>query len=203
MLPHHQSTESASVGTSIRIIRQICREEYAMRIRQNNSTIVKSACKFGRYKKKTYLCNELKQLQDMKKGLFTMALWCSIALGCYAQDTLFPQADLYDTGMMNTYINAYRETAGIRMQNYNYYSDLSVEAYNDGQWYDVIKYVNEALSTGYYCGMLYFIRGFAYESLGNLKAAKNDYKTSIKNNYRDAEIALRALKEKIKQRKRR
>ena len=139
----------------------------------------------------------------MKKGMITMALWCSMALGCHAQDTLFPQADLYDTGMMNTFINAYRETAGIRMQNYNYYCDLSVEAFNNRQWYDAIKYVNEALSTGYYCGMLYFIRGFAYESLGNLKAAKNDYKTSIKNNYRDAEIALRALKEKIKQRKRR
>jgi hypothetical protein len=99
----------------------------------------------------------------MKKGMMILALMSSMALSNHAQDTMFPQADLYDTEMMNTFINAYRETAGIRIQNYNYYFDLSVEAYNNRQWYDAIKYVNEALSTGYYCGMLYFIRGFAYE----------------------------------------
>ena len=139
----------------------------------------------------------------MKKGIITMALCCAMALGCHAQDTLVPQADLYDTGMMNMYINAYKETAAIRMQNYNYYCDLSVEAFNNKQWSNAINYVNKALDTGYHCGMLYFIRGYAYESLGYWEIAKDDYKKSIKDNYKDAEIALSALNEKIKQRKRR
>ena len=135
----------------------------------------------------------------MKKGIITLALMCSVTLSSHAQDTVFPQADLYDTGMMNTYINAYRETAAIRMQKYNYYCDLSVDAYNKKEWNYAIHYVNQALDTGYSCGMLYFIRGYAYESNGYWEIAKDDYKMGIKHGYKDAEIALRVLNEKIKQ----
>lgn len=142
----------------------------------------------------------------MKKKIFAMALWCSMALNSHAQDTIFPVADLYDTDMINMLINAYRETADVRMQkynDYNYYSDCAIEAYNKKKWSDAVVYVNQALSTGYYCGMLYFIRGFAYERCGYWDAAKKDYKKSIKYNYMQAEPALIMLKDKIKRYKKR
>ena len=56
----------------------------------------------------------------MKRKLFMMAFAATMALGCEAQ-VLFSTPDLYDTGMMNMYINAARETARARLDNFIYY----------------------------------------------------------------------------------
>jgi len=50
------------------------------------------------------------------------------------------------------------------------------------------------LATYYYCGGLYYMRGYAYEQLGNRRAAKKDYKLAIKNNCPEAAQALASLK---------
>lgn len=142
----------------------------------------------------------------MKKKIITIALICLMAMNAKAQIyggdpySRLPTTDLYDTGMMNTYTRALAETAAKRKENYYYFSDLAVEAYNNKQWNYVIHYVNEALETKYYSGELYFIRGFAYERLGNMKAAKKDYTIAKKNNCPEAAQALEALKARNKRR---
>lgn len=142
----------------------------------------------------------------MKKKVMTLALMCCLAMGSeaqiYAGDTWaqFPTTDLYDTGVMNMRLRAMAETAAIRQKNYQYYSDQAIEAYKNQQWNYAISYVNQALSTQYYCGLLYYIRGYAYEQLGNLRAAKKDYKTGVKYNCSEAAQALASLKARKKQR---
>jgi len=136
----------------------------------------------------------------MKKKMKILAVVCSMALSGQAQ-VLFPQADLYDTGAMMMYINAARETARARMENYERCTDLAIEAYNNQQWSNAINYVNSALETGYQCGMLYYIRGFSYEGLGYLKNAKDDYKQAKKMNYADAVAALARVELRIKEQK--
>ena len=69
------------------------------------------------------------------------------------------------------------------------------------KWNYTISYVNQALRTGFYCGTLYYIRGFAYESLGDFKSAKKDYKTGKKYDSVEAAQALEQLKVKMKQRR--
>jgi len=136
----------------------------------------------------------------MKRKVITLALMCMMVLNSKAQfyggeeAVRFPVADLYDTGMMNMHLRALAETASIRKENYFRYSDMAVEAYRNHKWNYVIYYVNEALATYYYCGGLYYMRGYAYEQLGNRRAAKKDYKLAIKNNCPEAAQALASLK---------
>ena len=140
----------------------------------------------------------------MKKKIFIMTLVCSAAMNLnaqiYAGDTSLPMPtrDLYDTGMMNMYLRAMAETAAQRKENYYHYSDMALEAYKNKQWNNVVYYVNEALNTKYYSGELYYLRGYAFEQLGNLRAAKKDYKTGIKHNCPEAAHALEALKVRSK-----
>lgn len=112
-----------------------------------------------------------------------------------------PTVDLYDTGAMNMYLNALAQTAPRREARYHEYCDMAYEALNNRQWSYVISYVNQALGTGFYCGSIYYIRGYAFERLGDIKAAKKDYKTGKKYNCREAAIALETLKAKRKTRK--
>lgn len=128
----------------------------------------------------------------MKKKIIAMALACSAAMNLNAQiytgdiGIPMPTIDLYDTGMMNMYLRAMAETAAQRKENYYRYSDMALEAYKDKQWNNVVYYVNEALNTKYYSGELYYLRGYAFEQLGNLRAAKKDYKTGMKHNCPEA-----------------
>ena len=110
-----------------------------------------------------------------------------------------PTVDLYDTGAMNMYLNALAQTTPRREARYHEYCDMAYEALNNRQWSYVISYVNQALGTGFYCGSIYYIRGYAYESLGNYKAAKRDYKIGKKYNSVEAAQALDDLKIRMKQ----
>ena len=114
-----------------------------------------------------------------------------------------PTVDLYDSGAMNMYLNALAQTAPRREARYHEYCDMAYEALDNHQWSYVISYVNQALGTGFYCGSIYYVRGYAYESLGNYKAAKRDYKIGKKYNSVEAAQALDALKIRIKQNRRR
>lgn len=140
----------------------------------------------------------------MKKKVMMLALMCLVVVSGkaqiygYDQTLRLPSADLYDTGAMNMYLRALAETAAIRKENYLRYSDMAVEAYRNQNWNNVIYYVNEALNTKYYCGGLYYMRGYAYEQLGKLRAAKKDYKTAIKNDSQEAAQALASLKARKK-----
>lgn len=140
----------------------------------------------------------------MKKKVIMLALMCLVVVSGkaqiygYDQALRLPTADLYDDAMTNMYLRALAETAAIRKENYFRYSDMAVEAYRNQNWNNVIYYVNEALNTKYYCGQLYYLRGYAYEQLGKLRAAKKDYKTAIKNDSQEAAQALASLKARKK-----
>jgi hypothetical protein len=139
----------------------------------------------------------------MKKG-FVLALLCLMAIGCkaqiygYDQALPLPQVDLYDDAMMAMELRAARETAARRQMAFEYYGDHAYDAYCKGKWNDVISYVNGALNTGYYNGKLFYFRGVAYESLGYLKYAKNDFKLAKKYNVTEAFSAFNRVKQKLK-----
>ena len=142
----------------------------------------------------------------MKKKIMTITLMCSVAMGAnaqvYADDSWMqlPTADLYDNSVMNMSLRSLAEMAAKRKENYFRYSDMAVEAFSNRQWDNVIYYVNEALETGYYSGKHYYIRGYAFEQLGNIRAAKKDYKIGKKYNCTEAAQALESLKAKNKRR---
>ena len=140
----------------------------------------------------------------MKKKVLTMVVVCSMTMGARAQigpydsAVQMPSMDLYDDGAMNAYIGALAATAERRSQQFNYYYKLAVDAYCEDRWYDAIRNVNSALSTQYTDGMLYYIRGYAYEQLGNWKEAKKDYKTGKKYGDKYSIEALENLQKKEK-----
>lgn len=142
----------------------------------------------------------------MKKKLLIGAMMCGMALNAQAQYQYdralpMPTVDLYDTGMMNMYLRALAETSARRQQSYERYAELAFDAFDNRQWSSVISYVDQALSTLYYCGDLFYIRGYAYEQLGNVRAARKDYKAGKKYNCAEAAQALEVLKTKKKTRK--
>lgn len=142
-----------------------------------------------------------------KRMILSMALACLMAKGAEAQigpyDTYMrmPTADLYDMGMMNAYARASAEMAVRREAYYDRCSNMAVETWKNKQWNAVIYYVNEALSMKFYSGHIYYLRGYAYEQLGNLRAAKKDYKKGKKNYSSEAARALEALKARQRQKK--
>ena len=143
----------------------------------------------------------------MKKRIVFACVMTLATLNCRAQiyggdvATTFPTPDLYDSGMMNMYLRALAETSVKRKQNYDLYSELAYKAFNNKEWNNAIRYVNYALETQYYSETLYYIRGYAYEQLGNLRAAKKDYKKGKKHGSLDAARALESLKLRSKYRK--
>ncbi|MBR4898305.1 MAG: hypothetical protein IKZ48_05920 [Prevotella sp.] len=141
----------------------------------------------------------------MKKGIMTIALMCLGAMNInaqvYAGDSWIqlPTTDLYDTGVMNMHLRALAETAARREAEFERYSNLAYEAFRKKQWSAVISNVNWALSTKYYNSEIFYMRGYAYESLGDYRRAKKDYKKAKKEGSYTAEQALIALKNKMKQ----
>ena len=144
----------------------------------------------------------------MKKKILTTAVLLAMLANANAQIyggesvVRYPTTNLYDPGIMNMYMRAYAETYERRATIFKEYASQAVDAFNEGEWGDAIKYATSALSL-FENGQQYYIRGYAYESLGYLKEAKRDYKKSKKHGYPDAAQALESVSEKIKaQRKR-
>lgn len=141
----------------------------------------------------------------MKKKVLAVALMCLAATGIdaqvYAYDSWaqMPTMDLYDSGVTNMYLRALAETAARRKADFELYTNQATEAFQKHRWTEVINRVNWALSTEYYNGEIFYMRGYAYEMLGNLSAAKKDYKKGKKHGSYKASMALDSLKAKIKQ----
>jgi len=88
--------------------------------------------------------------------------------------------------------------AARRQALFEQYEEQAYHAFQNDQWSHVIYYVNQALETEYYNGSVYYMRGYAYEQLGNFKQAKKDYRKAKKNGSYQAESALEDLKERMK-----
>lgn len=140
----------------------------------------------------------------MKKKELSVALMCFVTMGATAQiygyDSYvqLPTRNLYDNSLSDMYIRALAETAARRKETFYRNSDLVSEAFNKKSWNYVIYYVNEALKTQYESGNLYYLRGYAFEQLGNLRAAKKDYKAGRRLNSVQAIQALESLKSRKK-----
>ena len=113
------------------------------------------------------------------------------------------EEDIYDDAMMNMYLRAVAETGARRKALFEQFSDRAAEAFNKKQWSLVICYVNDAFETQYYNGELYYLRGYAFEMLGDERQAKKDYRKGKRNNSYQAALALDQLKEKQRQRRKR
>ena len=138
----------------------------------------------------------------MKKKVLTMTVTCLMAMNADAQiysgDTWMqmPTPDLYDNSTMHMALQGLEMMAA----KYRRYSNMAFEAFKNKQWSSVICFVNEALETDYYSGEIYFIRGWAFEQLGNVKAAKKDYRKAKRLDCPYAARALEALKAKSRRR---
>lgn len=64
-----------------------------------------------------------------------------------------------------------------------------------------IYYVDKALDTGYYNSDIYYLKGCAYEGLGNLRKAKSQYRKAKRKGSNLAKWALERLKKEAKERK--
>ena len=106
--------------------------------------------------------------------------------------------DLYDTGMMNMYLQTQAQTYGIRKQNYEMYVDMAFDAAKNDQWSNVLTYTANALNTGFWNADFYYLRGIACERLGYLQDAKREYKTAKRKGSVYAADALEQLKERMK-----
>ena len=140
----------------------------------------------------------------MKKNVLSVAFMCLVTMGADAQSYAYdsyvqlPTRNLYDNSLADMYIRALDETAARRKEAFYRNSDLASEAFNKKSWNYVIYYVNEALKTQYESGNLYYLRGYAFEQLGNLRAAKKDYKAGRRLNSVQAIMALESLKARKK-----
>lgn len=98
-----------------------------------------------------------------------------------------------------------KANAEYRARQEKQYEEYKKEAYrrfDNKDWYGFLTYSNYALSTGFYNAKLYYDRGCAYETLQDYKNAKKEYKKAKKNGFAYAENALRALKTRVKEYKR-
>lgn len=143
----------------------------------------------------------------MKKKMLTMVLMCIIAMGAKAQVygydswAQMPTIDLYDDGMLNMLIRAAAENGARLKAEYEASYNQTETAFRQKRWYEVINNANRALAIRDYNGYLYYMRGYAYEQIGDWKEAKRDYKRGKRCGSGLAEQALSALKAKEKQRK--
>ena len=115
------------------------------------------------------------------KFVLTSVMVCACSLNMQGQSVQTPTMDLYDTGMMNMYLQTQAQTYGIRKQNYEMYVDMAFDAAQNHRWSSVLTYTAKALNTGFWNADVYCLRGVAYEELGYLKDAKAEYKIAKRN----------------------
>lgn len=138
----------------------------------------------------------------MKRGIILLVLMCTMALTgraqvyAYDQYVKFPTRDIYDTDLMMMELNLLERTKEQRLQTFNYYTDLAVDAFTNHQWSYAILYTDKALETLYYNCDLYYVRGYSNERLGNVRQAKKDYKKGVELGSKLAEKALEELKKR-------
>ena len=142
----------------------------------------------------------------MKKKVMMLALMCLVMVKGNAQTygyddyVRFPTMDLYDPGVMNMAVRAQAEMAARRQEMFRFYASRTIDAYKAQRWYDVIENASSTINIDP-LGLVFFMRGQAYEALGYYDAALSDYKVGKKDNCPEAASALVALKAKMKEMK--
>lgn len=159
----------------------------------------------------------------MKKVLLLLLTLVSIKINAqmygYDEPTRFPTSDLYDTSSMlllmklakersssSTYYSPqFNDNREERTETYRIskkekkrvdaatYYELAFSAFNNNDWGRVIYYTKKAQQLGYSNGHLFYIRGWAYQILGNWKAAKRNYIKAKRRGYKAAEYALEVM----------
>lgn len=79
-------------------------------------------------------------------------------------------------------------------QLFDEYQDKAYASLNRGDKHGFVTYSNYALQTGWYNAKLYYDRGRVFQSLGDFRSAKKEYKKAKRKGYYLAESALKELK---------
>lgn len=135
--------------------------------------------------------------QVFRSRLMAIIFACYLGMPCQAQAVEFPTIDLYDSGVMNMYSQAYAGTIATRMNTYSTYADLAVNAYGRNELTTALKYANGALETGLDNGTMLYCRGLIYEAMEQYRYALKDYKKAKSSGIREASIAYDQLKRKL------
>lgn len=141
--------------------------------------------------------------QRAKLFLAALALGASATTAARAQFVQFPTCDIFDTDMMRMALNTAREMSIRRERDYNYNYDMALKACANQQWMQAIAYCNRAMRYKDAGGDLYFIRGYAYEQMGDYTAAKNDYWKGKDLGSSSAASMLSSFDERMRERNRR
>jgi hypothetical protein len=138
--------------------------------------------------------NKSKAIKTIRRAAMTLMLACCLPIQSHAQAIQFPTIDLFDSDMMQMYANALNQTYNSRKETYHTYVDMAFEAAKNDDWLYVVRYLDKAFETKFWNEDLYFLRGLAYEHLGNNKQAKRDYKEGKNKGSSLAAEALERLK---------
>lgn len=108
----------------------------------------------------------------------------------------YPTNDLYDSNMMNMYLDALSNTSEKRENLFCIYLKIAYDYFNKKDYQNFLVYSDKALGTYYYTAELYFMRGYAYEMLRNYKQSRKEYKLAYKHGYTLAKERLDLIKHK-------
>lgn len=139
-----------------------------------------------------------------------LTLFCASALTLDVSGQIFsndgammmPTRDLYsDWQSFGDIANAARMAAAADHRRKSYFEDYVSDAYdffNQGDYYNCLHSSSLALETGYYTPHLFYIRGLAFERIGNYREAKKMYRKAKRKGFAPAKTALEALKQSKK-----
>lgn len=146
---------------------------------------------------------DLPECVMMKRLLIILLLTMGISNVCSSQIVI--NSHFKPLSYEELYISAMAEAEYNRQQKERFerYQEKAYECYNRHDWNGFLTYSNYALDCGWYNAKLYYDRGVVYEMLYDFKHAKKEYKRAKKKGYAYAEGALRFLKIKEKEYKRR
>lgn len=139
--------------------------------------------------------------QGFRSRMTALIFACCLGMSCHAQAVEFPTIDLYDSGMMNMYTDAYARTFGQRKQNYLFYSEMALDAYKRMDYNKVFQYSQSAIETGLDNGVMYYMRGIAFHEIGRYSDALKEYKKAKSMGIKEAAVAYDNLKRELKQMK--
>lgn len=131
----------------------------------------------------------------MKKFFVIVAMSTIFVVNANGQ-VKYPTMDLYDTGMMNMYLDALSNTTEKRKELFYQYAAIAYDYFNNKDYRNFLKYSDSALETLYYTSELYFMRGYAYEMLGLYKQSRQEYELAYKYGYTQAKERLNLIRNK-------
>ncbi len=131
----------------------------------------------------------------MKKVTITFIMAAMFSINVNGQ-VRFPTTDLYDSGMMNMYLDALKNTAETRKNQFYQYVEIAYDYFSQKDYRNFLIYSDKALNTEYYTSELYYMRGLAYELLGLYKQSRKEYEIAYKYGYTQAKERLNLIRNK-------